>query len=98
MPNSFMKNRKGKLHHPEIVRAGATLNGRYLEPKAVAAARTWRMNRYKELSKINILSMTFKERHLWRRLELEFKDGVLNKADILKHARGPRSMSSAADR
>ncbi len=93
MPNSFMKNRKGKLHHPEIARAGAISNGRHLEPKAVAAARAWRMNRYKELSKINILSMTFKERHLWRRLELEFKDGDLEKTNILKHARGPARIS-----
>ena len=76
MPNSFMKNRKGKLYHPEIVRAGAMLNGRHLEPKAVADAKNWRMGRYRQFSARPILKLSFKDRHLFRSLELEFKKGL----------------------
>lgn len=80
MRSSFLKKRKGQPHHPGGMTAGAMINGRYLETAAVTRAKTWRSNMFKYLSGQHILRLTFKQRHLLRSLQLEFKKGAINVA------------------
>ena len=61
MGRASLMRRKNRLHHPEHVTIGAIMRGRFLEPKAVAAAKKWRKDqsgkREKVLTKDEIMSL-----------------------------------------
>ncbi len=63
-----LRVKRGKLHHPERVTAGSILSGRHFEPLAIQKSRQWMARQVVRLSTKPYEELTFKERHLLKRL------------------------------